>query len=64
MERRSSIAFVVLELNGKAVLNSAHDDWRLMTAVNPDSDRALLIKLKQGQNVIRLTNMNSRGITT
>jgi len=38
------------------------DDWRLMTAVNPGSDQALLIKLKKGRNVIRLTNMNSRGI--
>ncbi len=38
------------------------DDWRLFTAQNPISNQPLLLKLKQGKNVIRLTNMNSRGI--
>ena len=38
------------------------DDWRLMTAKNQGSDHALLIKLNQGKNAIRLTNMNARGI--
>ena len=38
------------------------DDWRLFTAGNPVSDHPLLIKLKQGKNVLRLTNTDGRGI--
>ena len=38
------------------------DDWRLFTAVNPTNDKPLLLKLKQGKNVVRLTNLNGRGI--
>jgi len=38
------------------------DDWRLFTASNGISDQPLLIKLQQGKNVIRLTNLNGRGI--
>jgi hypothetical protein len=38
------------------------DDWRLLTASSPVSGDPLLIKFKQGKNVIRLTNLNGRGI--
>jgi hypothetical protein len=38
------------------------DDWRLLTAGNPANDQPLLIKFKQGKNVVRLTNTNGRGI--
>jgi hypothetical protein len=38
------------------------DDWRIYTAENPVAKHPLLIKLKQGKNVIRLTNTNGRGI--
>jgi len=38
------------------------DDWRIWTAENPVSKHPLLIKLKQGKNVVRLTNTNGRGI--
>jgi hypothetical protein len=38
------------------------DDWRLYTANNPVSDQPLLVKLKAGKNVVRLTNTNGRGI--
>ncbi|MCY3021601.1 MAG: hypothetical protein NTW87_21515, partial [Planctomycetota bacterium] len=36
------------------------DDWRLGTAMNPVSGKPLLLKLKQGENTIRLTNSNGR----
>lgn len=38
------------------------DDWRLYTATNPVNDKPLLVEFKQGKNVVRLTNMNGRGI--
>jgi hypothetical protein len=38
------------------------DDWRLSTAANPTNDKPLLLKFKQGKNVVRLTNLNGRGI--
>ena len=38
------------------------DDWRLYTAANPTNDKPLLLKFKQGKNVLRLTNLNGRGI--
>jgi hypothetical protein len=38
------------------------DDWRIFTAENPVAKGPLLLKLKQGKNVVRLTNTNGRGI--
>ena len=38
------------------------DDWRLFTAQNPTTAQPLLLKFKQGKNVVRLTNSNGRGI--
>ena len=38
------------------------DNWKLFTAQNPATNQSLLLKFKQGKNVIRLTNMNGRGI--
>ena len=38
------------------------DDWRLQTAMDPATQKPLLIKLNKGPNVIRLTNSNGRGI--
>ena len=36
------------------------DDWRLGKAINPVSGKPLLLKLKLGENTIRLTNANGR----
>ncbi len=36
------------------------DDWRIYTATNPINNQPLLLKLKQGPNVIRFTNLNGR----
>jgi hypothetical protein len=38
------------------------DNWSLFTAQNPVDHQPLLLKLKQGKNAIRLTNINSRGL--
>jgi len=38
------------------------DDWRLYTVPNPVEERPLLIRLRKGANVVRLTNLNGRGI--
>jgi len=38
------------------------DDWRLYTAPNPVAKHPLLVKLRQGKNVIRMTNLNGRGV--
>jgi hypothetical protein len=43
-------------------LPNGSDDWRLSTAANPTNDKPLLLKFKQGKNVVRLTNLNGRGI--
>ncbi len=64
-----------LEVNGEVVEPAAplvfastggwanqSDDWRLFTAPNPHADHPLLIPLKKGRNVIRLTNTNGRGV--
>ena len=37
------------------------DNWQIYTATNPTTGKPLLLKLKQGPNVIRLTNTNDRG---
>jgi hypothetical protein len=36
------------------------DDWRLGTAMNPVNGKPLLLRLKPGENTIRLTNANGR----
>ena len=41
--------------------SNGRDNWRLGTAVNPTNDKPLLLKLKQGTNVIRLNNSNGNG---
>ncbi len=38
------------------------DDWRLATAGNPVADHPLLIQLRKGKNIIRMTNSNDRGL--
>jgi len=38
------------------------DDWQLYTAPNPVADHPLLVKLRKGKNVLRLTNTNGRGV--
>jgi len=38
------------------------DDWRLLTAPNPVSGKPLLVELRRGRNVLRLTNTNGRGV--
>ncbi|GAG52050.1 unnamed protein product, partial [marine sediment metagenome] len=43
---------------------NSSDDWRLFTVPNPVADHPLLIKLKQGKNTVRLTNLNGRGVNT
>jgi hypothetical protein len=42
--------------------SNGSDDWRLHTAINPANDQPLLVRFKQGKNVLRLTNSNGRGI--
>jgi hypothetical protein len=42
--------------------SNGSDDWRLHTAQNPANDQPLLVKFRQGKNVVRLTNTNGRGI--
>lgn len=54
--------FAPMILPGTGGWANGSDDWRLFTAVNPDSEVPLLIKLKAGKNTIRLTNLNGRGI--
>jgi len=41
--------------------SNGSDDWVLHTARNPVSGKPLLLQLKAGANVIRLTNRNGRG---
>ncbi len=38
------------------------DDWRLLAATDPITERPLLIKFRQGKNTLRLTNANGRGV--
>ncbi len=38
------------------------DDWRLYVVPNPVAERPLLLKFKQGENVLRLTNANGIGV--
>ncbi len=38
------------------------DDWRLFTAIDPITEKPLLLKFAKGKNTIRLTNTNGRGI--
>lgn len=38
------------------------DDWRFFTAENEVVDRPLLVKLNAGENLIRLTNLNGKGV--
>ncbi|HSI87222.1 MAG TPA: alginate lyase family protein [Candidatus Methylacidiphilales bacterium] len=38
--------------------SNGNDDWRLFTALDPVTQKALLIKLKEGKNTLRLTNAN------
>jgi hypothetical protein len=54
-------SFAPLILPGTGGWANGSDDWRLGTLTNPVTDKPLLLKLKQGANVIRLTNVNGRG---
>jgi hypothetical protein len=38
------------------------DDWRLLTVPDPVTGSPLFVKLNAGKNVIRLTNLNGRGV--
>jgi len=38
------------------------DDWRLLAASDPITERPLLIQLRRGKNTLRLTNTNGRGV--
>ena len=49
-------------LTGTGGWSDASDDWRLATAMNPLSKKPLLLKFKQGENIIRLTNSNGRAV--
>ena len=50
--------FAPLILSATGGYANGSDDWRLGTAMNPVSGNPLLLKLKQGENIIRLTNAN------
>lgn len=52
--------FAPLILPATGGYSNASDDWRLGTAMNPVSGNPLLVKLKAGENVLRLTNANGR----
>ena len=41
---------------------NSSDDWRLLVARVPELGRPLLIKLREGENVIRLTNTSGGGV--
>ncbi|MEK7413276.1 MAG: heparinase II/III family protein [Planctomycetota bacterium] len=53
--------FAPLLLPGTGGWANGSDDWRLGTAINPTNEKPLLLKLKSGENVIRLTNSNGNG---
>ena len=57
-EEQEPLAPLILPVTGGYANNS--DDWRLGTATNPVSSSPLLLKLKAGENTIRLTNANGR----
>jgi hypothetical protein len=69
IEREITVNGDVQEPFAPMVFPSTHgwandsDNWSLFTALNPVTQQPLLLKLKQGKNVIRLTNMNGRGIS-
>lgn len=50
--------FAPMILPSTGGFSNGSDDWRLATAMNPVSGKPLLLKLKQGENTIRLTNAN------
>jgi hypothetical protein len=52
--------FAPLNLPATGGFSNGSDDWRLATALNPVSNKPLLLKLKAGENTIRLTNANGR----
>lgn len=52
--------FAPLNLPATGGFANGSDDWRLATALNPVSNKPLLLKLKAGENTIRLTNANGR----
>ena len=51
--------FAPMILPGTGGYANGSDDWRLFSAQNPVSGKPLLLKLKKGANVIRLTNSNN-----
>ena len=53
--------FVPLDLPSTGGWAGGSDDWRIYTATSPETNKPLLIKLKQGENAVRLTNTNGRG---
>ena len=52
--------FAPMVLPATGGFSNGSDDWRLGTAMNPVSGKPLLLKLKAGENAIRLTNANGR----
>lgn len=54
--------FAPMNFPGTGGWANGSDDWRLYTASNPGTEEPLLIKLKKGKNLIRLTNLNGRGL--
>jgi hypothetical protein len=54
--------FAPMVFPGTGGWSGEYDNWRLFTAQNPVSKQPLLIKFKQGKNLVRLTNTNGRGI--
>ena len=53
-----------LETSLRILLTSAGRDRNTgqRLAMNPTNDKPLLLKFKQGKNVLRLTNLNGRGV--
>ncbi len=51
---------ITFEVTGGWANNS--DDWKLRTAMNPATEEPLLIKLNEGENVLKMINSSGTGI--
>jgi len=59
-EVQEPFAPMVFPVTGGWANNS--DDWKLFTLMNPTNDKPLLIKMKKGANILRMTNSSGIGI--
>lgn len=50
--------YAPLTLGATGGFSNGTDDWKLATAMDPVTEKPLLVKFKQGKNLLRLTNAN------